>query len=86
MTQNVTIFGIHLKLDPIAFTLPIGKNGWDIYWYGIIIATGFLLAIIYAYKNADRFNINIDRMLFWSPHLSLFFAQEHTILFLTEKS
>lgn len=63
MTQNVTIFGIHLKLDPIAFTLPIGKNGWDIYWYGIIIAAGFLLAIIYAYKNADRFNINIDRML-----------------------
>ncbi len=63
MTQNVTIFGIHLKLDPIAFTLPIGENGWDIYWYGIIIAAGFLLAIIYAYKNADRFNINIDRML-----------------------
>lgn len=63
MTYNVTIFGIHLKLNPIAFTLPIGKNGWDIYWYGIIIATGFLLAIIYAYKNAKRFDINLDRML-----------------------
>lgn len=63
MTQNVTIFGIHLKLNPIAFTLPIGKNGWEVYWYGIIIALGFLLAIIYAFKNADRFKINVDRML-----------------------
>ncbi len=62
MTYHVTIFGINLTLKPIAFTLPIG-SGWDIYWYGIIIAFGFLLAILYAYKNAKRFNINIDRML-----------------------
>ena len=59
---NVTIFGIHLKINPIAFTIPLG-DGWDIYWYGIIIATGFLLAIIFAYKNAKRFNINVDKML-----------------------
>lgn len=59
---NVTIFGIHLKLKPIAFTLPLG-SGWDIYWYGIIIATGFLLALIYAYKNAKRFNLELDRIL-----------------------
>ncbi|MBQ9354849.1 MAG: prolipoprotein diacylglyceryl transferase [Clostridia bacterium] len=59
---NVTIFGIHLKLKPIAFTIPLG-SGWDIYWYGIIIATGFLLALIYAYKNAKRFNLELDRIL-----------------------
>ena len=62
-TYNVTIFGIHLKICPVAFTLPFGKNGWDIYWYGIIIATGFLLAVLYAAKNAKRFNINFDRLL-----------------------
>ncbi|MGN1320747.1 MAG: prolipoprotein diacylglyceryl transferase [Acutalibacteraceae bacterium] len=62
MSYDVTIFGIHLTLKPIAFTLPIG-NGWDIYWYGIIIALGFMLAIIYGIKNASRFNINVDRML-----------------------
>lgn len=62
MSYDVTIFGIHLTLNPIAFTLPIG-NGWDIYWYGIIIALGFMLAIIYGIKNASRFNVNIDRML-----------------------
>ncbi len=62
-TYNVTIFGIHLKISPVAFTLPIGKNGWDIYWYGIIIATGFLLAVVYGAKNAKRFNINFDKLL-----------------------
>ena len=62
MVYNVTIFGLHLKLNPIAFTLPIG-NGWPIYWYGIIIATGFLLAVLYGMKNAERFGINVDKML-----------------------
>ena len=62
MTYHVTIFGIDLTLNPIAFTIPIGK-GWDIYWYGIIIATGFLLAVTYGYFNAKRFNIDTDKML-----------------------
>lgn len=62
MSYDVTIFGIHLTLNPIAFTLPFG-GGWDIYWYGIIIALGFMLAIIYGIKNAPRFNVNTDKML-----------------------
>ncbi len=61
-SMDVVIFGIKLKLRPIAFTIPIG-GGWHVYWYGIIIALGFLLAVIYAVKNAARFNINTDRML-----------------------
>ena len=59
---NVSIFGIELTLNPIAFTIPIG-GGWDVYWYGIIIACGFALAITYGYINAKRFDIDIDRML-----------------------
>ena len=62
MSYDVTIFGINLTLNPIAFTLPIG-SGWDIYWYGIIIALGFMLAIIYGLKNAERFCVNTDKML-----------------------
>lgn len=62
MSYDVTIFGIHLTLNPIAFTLPIG-GGWDVYWYGIIIALGFMLAIIYGMKNASRFNVDTDKML-----------------------
>ena len=61
-SYDVSIFGIDLTLKPIAFTLPFG-NGWDVYWYGIIIATGFLLALIYAYFNYKRFGLNLDRAL-----------------------
>ena len=64
MSYDVEIFGLHLTINPIAFTLPIGKNGWDVYWYGIIIATGFLLAVVYALiYNEKRFGINTDKML-----------------------
>lgn len=60
---NVTIFGIDLNIDPVAFKLPIGESGWTIYWYGIIIALGFVLAIIYGYLRAPKMGINVDRML-----------------------
>ena len=61
--MEVIIFGIKLTLEPIAFTIKIAAFTWNIYWYGIIIALGFLLALIYGYKNAARFGINLDRML-----------------------
>ena len=57
--MEVTIFGIHLNLNPIAFHI----GNWPIYWYGIIIALGFTLAIIYGMKNAERFGVNTDKML-----------------------
>ncbi len=62
MANTITIFGITLTIDPVAFTLPIG-SGWPIYWYGILIGTGCLLALIYGMINAPRFNIDKDRML-----------------------
>lgn len=61
--MDVTIFGINLTLRPVAFSIPIGDGHWDIYWYGIIIALGFLLALIYGLKNAKRFGLETDRML-----------------------
>ena len=63
MTYNVTIFGIDIPVKPVAFTLPIGKNGWDIYWYGILIALGFLLALLYGMKKAPKLGLDTDRML-----------------------
>ena len=59
MSYDVTIFGIHLTIRPIAFHI----GSWPIYWYGIIIALGFMLAIIYGMKNSERFNVNTDKML-----------------------
>lgn len=87
-TYNVTIFGIHLKISPIAFTLPIGKDGWDIYWYGIIIATGFLLAVLYGAKNAKRFNINFDKLLdvvLVTTPVSILCARTYYVIFDGEK-
>ncbi len=62
MTYDVTIFGIDITLKPIAFTLPIG-DGWDIYWYGILIALGVFGAFIYAHFNYKRFNLDMDRAI-----------------------
>lgn len=84
---DVTIFGIDLHLKPIAFTIPIG-NGWDVYWYGIIIATGFLLALIYGFRNAGRFGINTDRMLdvvLVTTPVSILCARTYYLLFDGEK-
>lgn len=58
MTE-VTIFGITLPLKPVAFTI----FGWDVYWYGILIAIGFSLALVYGYRNAKRYDINLDKLL-----------------------
>ena len=61
--MDVVIFGLKLTINPIAFTLKIGSFSWEIYWYGIIIALGFLLALVYGLRNYKRFNLDLDRML-----------------------
>lgn len=80
---DVTLFGIHMKFDSVAFTLPIG-GGWSIYWYGICIAIGFLLAIIYCFKRAPRFGVDVDRLtdvvLVTTP-VALLSARVYYILF-----
>lgn len=84
---NVTIFGIELTLNPIAFTIPIG-SGWTVYWYGIIIAAGFALAMIYGYINAKRFNIDVDKMLdvvLVATPLAILGARTYYIIFDGEK-
>ncbi len=63
MTYDVTIFGIDITLKPIAFSLSLFGRQWDVYWYGIIIATGFFLAIVYGWANAKHFGIDKDKML-----------------------
>lgn len=57
--MQVSLFGLNLKINPIAFKV----GDFPIYWYGVIIGLGFLLAILYGLKNADRFGLDKDRML-----------------------
>ena len=58
----ITIFGITVPAERAFFTINLG-GGYTIYWYGVIIAVGFLLALIYGMKRADHFGIDRDRML-----------------------
>lgn len=60
---EVTLFGIHLTLNPVAITIPLGSSEWKVYWYGILIALGFLAALLYGLRNARRFDIDPDRLL-----------------------
>ena len=61
-TYHVTLFGLEMDIDRVAFTLPFGENGWPIYWYGILISLGFL-ALISAFRNTKRFGIDNDRLI-----------------------
>lgn len=87
MAYDVYLFGLEFTLKPIAFTIPIG-SGWDVYWYGIIIASGFLGALLYAVKNAKMFNINIDKMLdvaLVTTPLAILCARTYYVIFDGEK-
>ena len=58
MTNIVSFpgLGLEFELNRVAFS-PFGHN---IYWYGIIIAAGFLLAVIYGLWRAPRFSMDPD--------------------------
>lgn len=61
MTNHVEFpgLGIELTLNRVAFTL----FGVPIYWYGILIATGLLLALAFAFYKARSYGIDSDRMV-----------------------
>lgn len=59
---NVIAFpklGLQFSINRVAFTL-FGK---DIYWYGIIIAAGFVLACIYTVWRAKKVGVRMDTIL-----------------------
>ena len=51
--------GWEFTLDRVAFTV----FGMPIYWYGVIIATGLLLGMVYAFSRAKRYGVDADRMV-----------------------
>lgn len=51
--------GIEVNPSRVAFSV-FGK---EIYWYGIIIAAGFILAVVYGMKRAKHFGLNEDNIL-----------------------
>ncbi|MDR1563661.1 MAG: prolipoprotein diacylglyceryl transferase [Oscillospiraceae bacterium] len=51
--------GFDLDINNVAFTI-FGK---EIYWYGVLIAMGFLLALVYAFFNHKRFKVELDPLI-----------------------
>lgn len=71
--------GLSLNPSPIAFRI----FGIDIYWYGVCIAVGFLLAVLYCFRRMKRFGIvysdAIDCMIVGGP-LGLVCARLYYVL------
>ncbi|MCI2047162.1 MAG: prolipoprotein diacylglyceryl transferase [Faecalibacterium sp.] len=51
--------GLEFNIHRVAFSI----GGLNIYWYGLLIATGLLLAVIYAFRHAVEFGIDADRLI-----------------------
>ncbi len=58
---NVTFpaLGWEFRIDPIAISL----GGLTIHWYGILITTGLLLAVLYGYFSAPRYNVDKNKLI-----------------------
>ena len=61
MTNHVEFPGLGLSftLDRVAFTV----FGMPVYWYGILIAGGLLLGLLFAFWKARSYGIDADRMV-----------------------
>lgn len=72
--------GLGIDLERVAFTV----LGHPIYWYGIIIAVGFLFAVWFCSGKAERFGVRSDDlidMLFFAAPLGILGARLYYIIF-----
>ena len=82
MYGTISFPGLGLSFNPSRVAFSIGSK--PIYWYGIIIAAGFLLAVYYAMKRADQFGLtqdNIIDMLICAVPLAIIGARAYYCLF-----
>lgn len=61
MYSTITFPGLGIELNPSRIAFSIGTK--PIYWYGIIIAAGFLLAVFYALKRCKQFGLTQDNII-----------------------
>lgn len=82
MEQTISFPGLGLEftMDRVALTL----FGHNIYWYGVIIAAGFLLAVAYCSKKAPAFGVDGEKftdMLFFAVPIGIIGARAYYVLF-----
>lgn len=51
--------GLDFKINPVAFSL----GDFKVYWYGVIIAVAFLLAVSYGALASKRYNVSDDKLM-----------------------
>lgn len=72
--------GIDFDLPSVAFTIA----GYDIHWYGIVIAFGFVLAVLYGGRMAYKWKMSLDGMtdvLIWGTILGIICARAYYVIF-----
>ncbi len=81
--MNIVTFpglGLEFELNRVAFTL-FGK---DIYWYGVIIAVGFILAVLYGCRKTAPFGVDQDKvldLLFFAVPAAIIGARAYYVIF-----
>lgn len=60
MTHTISFpsLGWEFTVNPVAFSI----GDFHVYWYGIIIAVGFLLALIYASFSCKKMHIDVNQL------------------------
>lgn len=72
--------GIDFDLPSVAFTI----FGYDVHWYGIIIAFGFILAVLYGGRMAYKWKMSLDGMtdvLIWGTIIGIICARLYYVAF-----
>ncbi|HHV95404.1 MAG TPA: prolipoprotein diacylglyceryl transferase [Clostridiaceae bacterium] len=72
--------GIKFTIDNVAFRI----FGIEIFWYGIIIAFAFLLAVLLGLKDSKKYNINQDNLIdviLWFTPASIIGARLYYVIF-----
>lgn len=72
--------GIDFDLPSVAFTI----FGYSVHWYGIIIAFGFALAVLYGGRGAYKWKMSLDGMtdvLIWGTILGIVGARAYYVAF-----
>lgn len=82
MTNHVAFpgLGLEFELNRVAFEL----FGRPIYWYAVIIATGFFLAVLYGMRRSREFGLDDDKisgMLMIATPLAIVCARLYYVLF-----
>lgn len=84
MVNSTTVFfdglGISFNVPSIAFTI----GSYEVHWYGIIIALGFALAVLYGGRTAYKWKMSLDGMtdvLIWGTIFGIVCARAYYVIF-----